>query len=321
VITVVGSVNLDLIATVDRLPHPGETVRASGFSTAGGGKGANQALAAARAGARVRLVGAVGDDAFAAQAIALIEESGVDLTGVERVRAPTGTALILVDGTGENMIAVVPGANETVSAERIGACRFGPGDQVVLQQEIPLPAIRAALAAARRAGAFSILNAAPFREESAELLSEADLLVVNETEFDLCAEKLSLAGSDREACMRAFVAKTRRGIIVTMGSRGVSAATPELHVSVPALPVVPLDTVGAGDTFVGYLAAGLAEGLGLERSLRRAAAAASLACLGRGAQPAIPTASAVEAAMGRHAAGLPVALTAGHATTLPGPQG
>jgi ribokinase len=301
-ITIVGSINLDLIATVERLPEPGETVRSGGYSTAPGGKGANQALAAARAGGQVRMIGAVGKDGFATEALACLKEGKVQLSCVREAAAATGIALIFVDAKGENVIVVAPGANDTVLAGDLAKARFAKGEVVLLQHEIPLATVEAALAAASEAGAVSVLNTAPFRAEAAELLPMADYVVSNETEFDLYTEALKLPGRDRPARMRAFVERTGRTIIVTLGSEGVIAATPEGELAVPALKIAPVDTVGAGDTFCGYLGAGLDAGLPLEQALRRAAAAGSLACLKPGAQPAIPHARDVDAAL---AGGLP----------------
>ena len=296
-ITVIGSINLDLIASVDRLPAPGETVPGSGFKTAPGGKGANQALAAARAGAPVRMVGAVGRDAFAGEALALLKHGKVDLANVAETDAPTGTALILVGDDGENMIAVVPGANAGVLPENLRRAAPEKGDIVLLQHEIPLATVEAALDATAAAGGIAILNTAPFRKEAAAFLGKANYVVANETEFDLYGEALALSGADRPARMKAFAEKTGRTMIVTLGGDGVLAATPEAFLSVPALKITPVDTVGAGDTFCGYLAAGLAERLPLGDALRRAAVAGSLACLKPGAQPAIPLASEVDAAL------------------------
>ncbi len=296
-IIVIGSINLDLIATVERLPAPGETVSGNGFSTAPGGKGANQALAAARAGAKVRMVGAVGKDPFAAQALALLKEGGVDLSAVAEMHASTGIALILVGGAGENVIAVVPGANASVVPGDLAKARLSKGDVVLLQQEIPLETVSAALEAARAAGAVTVLNTAPFRAEAAPFLAKADHIVANETEFNLYAEALALPAGDRPARMRAFAERTGRSVIVTLGGEGVLAAAPDDFMQVPALKIVPIDTVGAGDTFCGYLAAGLSAGLPLEDAVRRAAAAGSLACLKPGAQPAIPSKAEVDAAL------------------------
>ncbi|ESX06970.1 ribokinase [Mesorhizobium sp. LSJC268A00] len=300
-IIVVGSINLDLIANVDRLPSPGETVRGSGFTTAPGGKGANQALAAARAGAKVRMVGAVGKDNFATEALALLVAGKVDLSGVGQSFASTGTALILVGADGENVIAVVPGANDSVLPGDLAKAFLAKGDVVLLQHEIPLQTVDAALDAARAAGAVTVLNTAPFRSEAAALLGKADYAVANETEFDLYGEALSLKGRDRPARMRDFAGKTGHTIVVTLGGDGVLAATPEDFLTVPALKITPVDTVGAGDTFCGYLAAGLASNLPLEQALTRAAAAGSLACLKPGAQPAIPLAADVDTALRNNA--------------------
>lgn len=296
-IIVIGSINLDLIANVDRLPAPGETVHGSGFATAPGGKGANQALAAARAGATVRMVGAVGKDSFAAEALALLRDGKVDLSGVTETFASTGTALIMVGDDGENIIAVVPGANGSVLPGDLSKAFLRKGDVVLLQHEIPLQTVSAALEAARGAGAVTVLNTAPFSRDAAAFLGKADYVVANETEFDLYAEAMSLKGADRRARMRDFAAQTGRTIVVTLGGDGVLAATPTDFLQVAALKITPVDTVGAGDTFCGYLAAGLSTGLTLEQALTRAAAAGSLACLKPGAQPAIPLAADVEQAM------------------------
>ncbi|WP_163272437.1 ribokinase [Chelativorans alearense] len=295
-ITIVGSINLDLIARVERLPGPGETVPGDDFSTAPGGKGANQALAARRAGAPVRMVGAVGSDAFAGEAVALLKEAGVDLSAVKERDTATGTAVILVGGDGENMIAVIPGANGQVLPQDVEQAAFRPGEFVLLQHEVPLETVKAALEAARAAGAVSLLNTAPFHAEAAGFLALADYVIANETEFDLYAEALALEGEDREARMRAFAKDTGRTIVVTLGKDGVVAATPEDFLRVPTLSIAPVDTVGAGDTFCGYLAAGLADGLALKDALRRAAVAGALACLEPGAQPAIPIRADVDAA-------------------------
>jgi ribokinase len=296
-IIVIGSINLDMITTVHRLPGPGETVRGSAFTTAAGGKGANQALAAARAGAEVRMIGAVGKDGFAAEALACLKDGKVDLSGVGEIHASTGTAAILVDEAGENMIALAPGANDSVLPGDLAKAFLKRGDVVLLQHEIPLQTVEAALDTARAAGAVSVLNTAPFRSQAAEFLGKADYVVANETEFDLYSEALSLNGRDRPARMRAFAQKSGRAIVVTLGGDGVLAATPGDFLKVPALKITPVDTVGAGDTFCGYLGASLAAGLPLNTALERAAAAGSLACLKPGAQPAIPLAKDVDAAL------------------------
>jgi ribokinase len=293
-ITVFGSTNLDQVGTVSRLPSPGETVAGGTFSMAPGGKGANQALAARRAGAQVRHVSAVGDDAFADLALDLLQAGGVDLSHLRKAEAPTGIAMIFVDGAGENVIAILPGANGTVSAQdaEAGLTHLTSSDTLLLQQEVPQAATRRALEIARTKGARSILNTAPFLPDTAMLAPLADIVVANETEFSLLTGR---SIEDLDAAMADWVAETGRSVVVTLGPDGARARSPQGAVAVPAHKVTPVDTVGAGDTFCGYLAAGLDAGLAFEQALHRAAIAGSLACLKPGAQPAIPIAAEVDA--------------------------
>lgn len=295
-IIVFGSINMDLVATTPRLPKPGETVPGTGFATAAGGKGANQALAARRAGASVRMIGAVGKDTFAAPALALLDEAGTDLSGVAHVDGPTGTALIMVGGDGENMIAVVPGANGSVNAAQAEAAisDLSAGDILMLQLEVPAEAVKAALLAAKRRGARSVLNTAPLTGEAAELSKLADIIVANETEFELLAGREGLDGPTREALLLEMHRETGQTFVITLGAEGVIAAEGgKLH-RTQGLKIEPVDTVGAGDTFCGYLAAGLDAGRSFEMALRQAAVAGSLACLTAGAQPSIPMAAEVD---------------------------
>ena len=295
-IVVFGSINLDLIGKVSRIPAPGETVPGSEFSTAPGGKGANQALAAKRAGAKVKLVGAAGKDVMGDQALALVKTGGVDLSAVKRLDQQQGVAMILVDAHGENVIGILPGANGAMTPDDADAAvaPLGPKDVLVVQQEIPQAATMRALGLARLNGTISILNTAPFLDTTAAVAGTASIVVANETEFAL------LNGgpiSDLPTAMSLWARSRRQTIIVTLGPDGAIAATPDTMFSVPALQVQPVDTVGAGDTFVGYLAAGLDAGLDLEAAMQRAAIAGSLACLKPGAQPAIPTAGEVDKAL------------------------
>jgi ribokinase len=296
-VTVFGSINMDLIATPERLPKPGETVMGSSFTTAAGGKGANQALAARRAGSIVRMAGAVGDDRLGSQALALLADAAVDLNGVRSAAEATGTAHILVDDEGENVIVVVPGANGTVAEEdaRRTVGGMSRGDYLMLQFEIPNAAIEAALVAAKQKGVTSIVNIAPFSADARRLGAMADVLVANETEFDLFVGKGELSDEARETTMRALHAASGQTIIVTLGADGVIAIRKNEIFRAAGLVIEPVDTVGAGDTFCGYLAASLDAGLGFKDALRRAAVAGSLACLKPGAQPSIPFAAAVDA--------------------------
>jgi ribokinase len=287
VIVVPGSINLDLIARVERLPAPGETVRGPSFVTAPGGKGANQALAARRAGAEVAMIGAVGADAQADGALELLRGGGVDLSRVKTVAdISTGVALIMVDHLkGENVIAVVAGANGRVAPADVTARKPETGDIVLLQMEIPAETVSAAL---RHAGATSVLNIAPYTDDVPALAPLADIVVANETEFDLMAAAMRLPGDDRAARMRAFVEKSGNALVVTLGPDGAVALTGDGEFRAAAPVIDTVDTVGAGDTFCGYLAAGLAEGMAWPDALDLAVRAGAAACLKAGAQPAIP---------------------------------
>lgn len=298
-ITVFGSINMDLIANTDRLPQPGETVAGSSFATAAGGKGANQALAAARAGSSVRMVGAVGQDGFAEPALALLSEAGTDLFSVKRVSEPTGTALILVGGDGENMIAVVPGANGTTTAADAtsAVADMQAGDILMLQMEVPPEAVEQALRAAQEKSVRSIFNTAPLTDDAIRLADLASIIVANETEFELLIGAKSLAAEQRIEAMQALSARTGQTLVVTLGAEGVIAIHGGEIVRASGLKIEPVDTVGAGDTFCGYLAASLDQGLEFPAALRRAAVAGSLACLNAGAQPAIPLAEKVDASL------------------------
>jgi ribokinase len=292
-ITVFGSTNLDQVGTVSRLPKPGETVAGGTFSMAAGGKGANQALAARRAGAAVRHISAVGKDAFADLALELLKADGVDLSALKIVEEPTGIAMIFVDAAGENCIAVLPGANGTMTpADAEKALGSLSGGVLLLQQEIPQEATERALDLAKEKGLISILNTAPFLETTRAVAHKASILIANETEFEL----LSGHGvAELDEAMADWARQHGQTVIVTLGGDGAKAAIGDRLIAVPALPIKPVDTVGAGDTFCGYLAAGLDAGLELEAAMRRAAIAASLACLKPGAQPAIPMAADVAA--------------------------
>ncbi|EKF57841.1 ribokinase [Agrobacterium albertimagni AOL15] len=298
-ITVFGSINMDLVATTPRLPKPGETVAGTGFATAAGGKGANQALAARRAGAEVRMTGAVGRDEFADPALDLLDKAGTDLLGVARVDGPTGTALILVGGDGENMIAVVPAANGTVSTAQAESAVEGmqDGDILMVQQEVPAGSVEAALKSAKARGVRTLLNIAPLIPETEALAALADIVIANETEFERLVGRDNLTGDEREQILLDMHGKTGQILIVTLGADGVIAAEAGTLHRTKGLKIVPVDTVGAGDTFCGYLAASLDAGLAFGDALRRAAVAGSLACLKAGAQPAIPDAGEVAAAL------------------------
>jgi ribokinase len=292
VIVVFGSINVDLLARVARLPRSGETLAGESFSTHPGGKGANQALAARRAGAEVALAGAVGNDAFAEIALRGLAEAGVDLTRVQRMAAPTGVALIHVDGAGENSITVVPGANERADPAAVDDVLLCPAATAVMQLEVPIEAVCALTVRARSRSARVILNAAPAQSLPKELLAALDVLVVNESEAAAIA-----AGRNVAAQPEAFATAVHRrfgcATVVTLGAQGALAATGGriVRLAAPSVPVV--DTTGAGDAFTGALAAAIDRGLLWPRALAEGVAAGSLACAAAGAQAALPPAAAI----------------------------
>jgi len=288
-IVIFGSINVDLIVPVPRLPRPGETVLGGEYALLPGGKGANQALAARRAGAEVILAGAVGADPFAGIALELLQRDGVDTRFVRIVESPTGCAAIMVSSTGDNTIAVAPGANARTRSNQVPDELLGSGTILVVQMEVPPSETALLIRRLRARGGCSVLNLAPATPIDISLLEEIDLVVANEGEA-------ATMGSDPQR----LAGRVRRGLVVTRGAAGALAILRDgTRMEVPALSIEPLDTTGAGDTFVGVLAAALDLGSTLEAALCRASAAAVLACLARGAQPAMPSDAAIAAAVGR----------------------
>lgn len=291
-VTIVGGINMDVVAISARLPLPGETISGKDLRYFPGGKGANQAVAAARAGASVTLIGRVGDDAFSGQLLEFLGQQGVNLDGVTTTPGtPTGTALIVVDHAGENMIVVVPGANGEVTPGDVTHEQIGKGDVLVSQFEIPQATVIGFFEAGRSAGASTLLNPAPAMSCAPELLQLTDVLVLNESELAYLAEKSIEPTTSRDDIVR--IAKDLRVhreqvIVITLGARGVVAIVNERRVEVPGHPVSAIDTTGAGDCFVGNLAAALADGTTLERAVRLANAAASLCVQRMGAGVSMP---------------------------------
>jgi ribokinase len=300
-IVVVGSSNTDMIVKLSHLPKPGETVSGGAFSTAAGGKGANQAVAAARAGAEVRLVARVGDDSFGEQAIAGFVGDGIDVSHVVRnPAAPSGVALIFVDDGGENCIAVAPGANATLTPEDVDAAKelITGADVMVMQLETPIESVERAAALAREHGVRVILNPAPARPLNDELLANVSILTPNESEAELLTGIQVEDDESAAAAARALVARGVDTVILTLGSRGAyvyEAGSGEL---VPGFEVEAVDTTAAGDVFNGSLAVGLAEGKPLTEAVRFANAAAALSVTKLGAQPSAPTRSEIESFLG-----------------------
>lgn len=287
-VVIVGSANVDQVFSVASIPAPGETVLSMGMSTALGGKGQNQAVAAARSGAATAFVGAVGDDAFGAAIRAGLDADGIDSSRLRTVDAPTGTALIAVDSGGENTIIVESGANATLDAlDDEDAAAIRGADILVMQLEIPLATVEAAAGIAREGDTVVVLNAAPIQPLPDELLQKTDILVVNET------EAAALAGA-RTGGIEALLSLVPV-VIVTLGAEGAALYRgTEPVLTVPAIRVQAVDATGAGDTFCGALAASLAQGASLELALRFAVVAASLSVEHHGAVPSIPFRAAID---------------------------
>jgi ribokinase len=285
VVVVFGSLNVDLVARVARLPAPGETLIATDFAISPGGKGANQALAARRAGARVRLFGHVGDDALAHAAVAQLNEAGVDLAGVEAIEGLTGIALIHVDAQGQNTITVASGVNALARAARVPDHALQHGTTLLLQLEVPLDEVRALAHRARARGARVVLNAAPAARLPGTLLDDVSVLVVNETEAEALARDFDV-GDARALCAR--FAGTEHTLVITRGPQGAVYTSAEGVHERPAPRVQVIDTVGAGDAFTGALAAALDRGADLDRAVSEGLAAGALACTRAGAQSAMP---------------------------------
>lgn len=296
---VFGSINIDLVFRVAALPGPGDTVLAPGYATVPGGKGANQAVAAARDGARVRMVGRVGGDAFARLALDSLGGAGVDTAAVARDDAPTGCAVIGVDRAGENQIIVASGANARVRADQVDAAWLAPQTTVVLQMEVAADANAEVIRRARERKARVVLNLAPAAGLAEDALRAADVLVVNGGEAGWLAASLGRPGGDAAALAKMIAARLGLVVVVTSGGDGAIAATRDGVWTVDALPIAPVDTTAAGDAFVGVLAASLDRGEALERALHRASVAAGLTCLTIGAQPSLPTRDAIDAALPR----------------------
>jgi ribokinase len=289
-IAVVGSINMDLVAVTQRRPQPGETVTGGQFFTVPGGKGLNQAVAAAKAGADVALLGAVGSDTFAADVVAALAGLGVPTDGITHRPGSTGVAHIVVDDDARNSIIVIPGANGLMTS------LTGPqqetirtSDVLLLQQELPVSIVEEAAEYAAAHGVTVVLTPAPVRTPSRRILSIVDVLVPNEHEaLELCAQLGEQAEDPLEAA--GILARYAKSVVVTLGDKGALWVGQDIRHHVPAVAVNAVDTTAAGDTFVGVLAAvGLAAGRPTAAGLQLASAAAALACRRRGASSSMPT--------------------------------
>jgi ribokinase len=290
-IVVVGSSNTDMILKMDRIPRPGETILGGEFITAAGGKGANQAVAAARAGGDVTFVGRVGRDMFGERALAGLAAEGINVDHVQYDDSPSGVALIFVGGDGENSIGVAGGANGKLETGDVSNAKgaFSAADVVIMQLESPLDAIQAAAELANQCGATVVLNPAPAQPLPDKLLKQISILTPNETEAELLT---GIQVLDDASCARAaeiLRSKGVRTVIITLGSRGAFVASDDGQRVVSGFTVKPVDTTAAGDTFNGALAVALAEGGDLAVALRFANAAAAISVTRMGAQPSAPS--------------------------------
>lgn len=294
-LTVIGSYNRDTVLRVDRFPLPGETLAAAAMERFHGGKGSNQAVAAARSGAEVIIAAAVGADAAGAAARDLWAAEGIVAARVPaRTAQPTGEAFILLDAAGENQIVIVAGANGTLAPNEAVAAAVG-ASLALAQLETPQAATRAAFEAARHAGARTLLNAAPATAIEPALLAATDILIVNETE----AARLVGEDGTPETLAALLAARVAPGVVLTAGADGAYWASRDgARHHAASLPVQVVDSTGAGDAFTGAFAAALAEGLGIEAALRRGVVAGALACCVLGAVPSLPRRAEILAAGG-----------------------
>jgi ribokinase len=304
-IVVFGSINIDIVMRVARFPLAGETLLGSGCLLRPGGKGANQAVAAARVGASVRMFGAIGSDPFGEEMRRNLTARGVDATGVRTVADEmTGCATITVDDFGQNAICVAPGANFAARADAVPDAVLGPTSIVVTQMEVAEVENWAVLERAKRGGARTVLNLAPATTLGADALDAmkrwVDVLVVNETEAGALGEQLAASRSTPVENAATIAEALGATVVMTLGAEGACAVQGKAVLRTDAVPVDVVDTTGAGDTFVGVLAAGLDRGAALAEALREASVAGSLSCQGVGAQEAMPDRATLTSALARH---------------------
>lgn len=292
-ILVFGSLNMDLLFHVERLPAPGETVLGPSYQIQPGGKGMNQAVAAARAGAAVEMVGCLGSDGFGDSLLAMLKAEGIGTDNVVRAAAPTGCASVMIDAEGRNQIVVASGANNLARADQVPDTVLGPTTTVVLQMEVPVEENWRLLARAKLRGSRTILNVAPFAPVPAASLAQCDIVLLNELE----ASQLAGSSAAFDALARDLALRSRGICVITLGGQGSVAARDGEIIVTPAMPIVPVDTTGAGDAFTGVLAAALDDGHDLALALRRANIAGALACTAIGAQASLPRAPEIEAGL------------------------
>ncbi len=283
-----GSINVDFVYEVDEMPQPGQTLLARKFRTESGGKGANQALAAARDGAEVVMVGAVGNDSLAAIGLQNLT-TATDISRVSRVSEPTGNASIHIDSKGRNMIVVAAGANLTASSDTVEDELLERTNVVLIQLENDMAQVEMLIRRVSASKAMSILNLAPAFPVGEEVLMLCDLIVVNEDEAEALAGWLGCGSS-----ANALSARLGTGVLRTLGGEGAEACVDGREIHVAALPIDVQDTTAAGDCFVGVLASALDRGMPLEVAMERASVAAGIACSRRGSQSSLPSAADID---------------------------
>ena len=293
-ILVIGSLNADLVVRAPRFPSPGETIQGDNLVTIPGGKGANQAVASARLGAQVAMIGRVGGDSFGATLINNLKQNKVDANQViEDSSSATGTAVIVVDSQGQNSIILSPGANAKVALSDISPGSFSGYSLLLLQLEIPIETVIHSAKLAREKGLLVLLNPAPAHNLPEDLLKTADYILPNETELGLLTGKpVKDLASVSEAC-RSLLAHGAKNIIVTLGPQGALIVNKDGMKLIPSFKVNVVDTTAAGDAFIGGLAVGLLNGKSLEDAVQYACACGALAVTKFGAQPSLPTAEDV----------------------------
>ena len=295
-IVVIGSSNTDMVVRSERLPRPGESVIGGGFMMAGGGKGANQAVAVARMGHRVLFAAAVGNDMFGDAAVAAYKRFGIDTTYIARKDTPSGVALIMVDGAGQNSISVALGANNTLTVEDVMPAleQVESGDIVLLQLEIPMETVDACVAVAAAKGARVVLNPAPAAVVSEHTLSKLYLITPNQTEAQTLTGVDVTDEATAHLAAQVLVSHGVERVVITMGSAGAYLYEEGKGVLIPACKVSAVDTTAAGDVYNGALCAALAEGQSLQDALKFATKASAISVTRVGAQPSVPTREEVD---------------------------